>query len=52
VGVVIGVAFVALVAGYAIWRNMSDGIGNNRTSTRNRGIGGERGNDYRDNDLS
>ena len=51
-GVVIGVAFVALVAGYAIWRNMSDGIGNNRTSTRNRGIGGERGNDYRDNDLS
>ena len=51
-GVVIGVLFVAAVAGYAIWRNMSDGIGNNRISTRNRGIGGERGNDYRDNDLS
>jgi hypothetical protein len=40
------------VAGYAIWRNMSDGIGNNRISTRNRGIGGDRGNDYGGGDLS
>ena len=46
------IAFMLAVAAYAIWRNMSDGIGNNRISTRNRGIGGDRGNDYRDNDLS
>ncbi len=46
------IAFMLAVAGYAVWRNMSDGIGNNRISTRNRGIGGGRGNDYRDNDLS
>ena len=51
-GAVIGVVVVVAVAGYAIWRNMSDGIGNNRGSTRNRGIGGGRGNDYRDGDLS
>jgi hypothetical protein len=31
---------------------MSDGPGNNRISTRNRGVGGDRGNDYGDNDLS
>lgn len=49
---VVGVLFVLAVAGYAIWRNMSDGVGNNRIGTRNRGIGGERGNDYRDGDLS
>jgi hypothetical protein len=46
------VGFMLAVAGYAIWRNMSDGPGNNRVNTRNRGIGGDRGNDYRDNDLS
>jgi hypothetical protein len=48
------VLVVLLVAGasYAVWRNMSDGIGNNRVSTRNRGIAGERGNDYTDGDLS
>jgi hypothetical protein len=51
-GMVIGVAVIAAVAGYAIWRNMSDGIGNNRISTRNRGISGERGNDYGSGDLS
>ena len=51
-GVVIGIAFVAVVAGYAIWRNMSDGIGNNRISTHNRGISGDRGNSYQDGDLS
>ena len=42
---------VVAVAGYAIWRNMSDGPGNNRVNTRNRGISGERGSDYRDGDL-
>jgi hypothetical protein len=46
------IAFMLAVAGYAIWRNMSDGIGNNRISTRNRGIGGDRGSGYSDNDLS
>jgi hypothetical protein len=50
-GVVLVVVMLA-AAGYAIWRNMSDGIGNNRISTRNRGIGGDRGSDYRDGDLS
>jgi hypothetical protein len=39
-------------AGYALWRNMSDGVGNNRSTTRNRGISGERVDDYRDGDLS
>jgi len=43
---------LAVVAGYAIWRNMSDGIGNNRISTRNRGVSGDRGNDYQGGDLS
>ena len=52
VGAVIGIAFMLAVAGYAIWRNMSDGIGNNRISTRNRGIGGDRGNDYGGGGLS
>ena len=52
VGAVIGIAFMLAVAGYAIWRNMSDGIGNNRISTRKRGIGGDRGNDYGGGDLS
>lgn len=51
-GPVIGIAFMLAVAGYAIWRNMSDGIGNNRISSRNRGISGGRGNDYGDGDLS
>ena len=51
-GEIFGVLFVLAVAGYAIWRNMSDGIGNNRVSTRNRGIGGDRGNDYGNGDLS
>lgn len=46
------VVVMLLAAGYAIWRNMSDGIGNNRVGTRNRGISGDRGNDYRDGDLS
>ena len=50
-GIVLVVVMLA-VAGYAVWRNMSDGIGNNRVSTRNRGVGGDRGNDYRDGDLS
>jgi hypothetical protein len=31
---------------------MSDGVGDNRVGTRNRGVEGDRGNDYRDNDLS
>ena len=43
---------MVLVAAYAIWRNMSDGIGNNRISTRNRGISGGRGNDYSNGDQS
>jgi hypothetical protein len=43
---------MVLVAAYAIWRNMSDGPGNNRVNTRNRGIGGDRGNSYGDGDLS
>ena len=51
-GAVIGIAFMLAVAGYAVWRNMSDGIGNNRSSTRNRGVGGDRGNDYGGGDLS
>lgn len=51
-GAVIGIAFMLAVAGYAVWRNMSDGTGNNRSSTRNRGIGGDRGNDYGGGDLS
>jgi len=50
-GIILLVVLV-VVAGYAVWRTMSDGIGNNRISTRNRGIGGDRGNDYRDGDLS
>jgi hypothetical protein len=45
------VVLLLVVAGYAVWRNMSDGVGNNRIGTRNRGVGGDRGNDYRDNDL-
>jgi hypothetical protein len=48
--ILIGV--MAAVAGYAIWRNMSDGVGNNRVNTRNRGIGGDRGSGYGDGDLS
>jgi hypothetical protein len=52
VGAVIGIGFMLAVAGFAIWRNMSDGIGNNRIGTRNRGIGGDRGNDYGGGDLS
>jgi len=51
VGVILIVVLV-LVAGYAIWRNMSDGVGNNRVNTRNRGVGGDRGNSYGDGDLS
>jgi len=43
---------MVLVAAYAIWRNMSDGPGNNRVNTRNRGISGDRGNSYGDGDLS
>jgi len=50
-GIVLLVVLV-VVAAYAVWRNMSDGIGNNRISTRNRGISGDRGNDHRDGDLS
>lgn len=46
------VVVMVLVASYAVWRNMSDQRGNNRISTRNRGIGGERGDSYRDGDLS
>jgi hypothetical protein len=49
---VVLVAVMLSAAGYAVWRNMSDGIGNNRISTRNRGIAGERGSDYDDGDLS
>ena len=49
-GIVLLVVLV-VVAAYAVWRNMSDGIGNNRISTRNRGISGDRGNDHRDGDL-
>lgn len=52
VGAVIGIGFMLAVAGYAVWRNMSDGSGNNRISTRNRGIGGDRGSDYGGGDLS
>lgn len=54
VGVVIVVVMLA-AAGYAIWRNMSGGPGepgNNRITTHNRGISGERGDGYRDGDLS
>ena len=43
---------LVLVAAYAIWRNMSDGPGNNRVNTRNRGISGDRGSSYGDGDLS
>jgi hypothetical protein len=50
-GIVLIVVLVA-AASWAVWRNMSDGIANNRISTRNRGIAGERGNDYGDGDLS
>jgi hypothetical protein len=48
------VVIVLLVGGaaYAVWRNMSDQRGDNRVSTRNRGLSGERGDAYRDNDLS
>jgi hypothetical protein len=48
------IVVVLMLAGaaYAVWRTMSDGVGNNRISTRNRGIAGERGNDYADGDLS
>jgi hypothetical protein len=49
---VILVLVMLAIAGYAIWRNMSDGAGNNRINTRNRGIGGDRGNGYGDGDLS
>jgi hypothetical protein len=49
---VVLVVVMLAAAAYAVWRNMSDGIGNNRISTRNRGIAGERGNDYGDGDLS
>lgn len=49
---VVLVVVMLSAAGYAVWRTMSDGIGNNRSATRNRGISGERGNDYRDGDLS
>ena len=51
-GAVVLVVIMFVAAGCAIWLNMSDGRGNNRIGTRNRGIGGERGNDYRDGDLS
>jgi hypothetical protein len=37
---VLGVFFVAIVS-FAIWKNMSDGRGNNAKSTRNRGISGD-----------
>jgi hypothetical protein len=50
--VAILVVLMLAAAGYAVWRNMSDGVGNNRTTTRNRGVSGDRGNDYGDNDLS
>jgi hypothetical protein len=46
------VGVLVLVAGYAIWRNMSDGPGNNRVNTRNRGISGDRGSGYGDGDMS
>lgn len=46
------VVVLVVAASYAVWRNMSDGRGNNRVNTRNRGISGERGDSYRDNDLS
>ena len=39
---------LVLVPGYAIWKNMADGRGNNAKSTRNRGISGERGDGYGD----
>jgi hypothetical protein len=51
-GVVALIALLVLAASYAVWKNMSDERGDNRISTRNRGISGDRGDAYRDNDLS
>mgnify|MGYP001245665276 CR=1 FL=1 len=51
-GVVALIVVLVLAASYAVWKNMSDQRGDNRISTRNRGIAGDRGDDYRDNDLS
>ncbi|MFN8146542.1 MAG: hypothetical protein U0R76_03660 [Candidatus Nanopelagicales bacterium] len=51
-GVVALLVVLVVAASYAVWKNMSDQRGDNRISTRNRGIAGDRGNDYRDNDLS
>jgi hypothetical protein len=39
---------LVVIPSYAVWKNMADGRGNNAQSTRNRGIAGERGDDYRD----
>jgi hypothetical protein len=49
---VVLVVVMLAASGYAVWRNMSDGIGSNRGATRYRGISGERGIDYSDGDLS
>ena len=46
-GIALFVLFLALVA-FSIWNNMADGRGNNVRNTRNRGISGERGDEYRD----
>ena len=51
-GVVALIVLLVLAASYAVWKNMSDQRGDNRISTRNRGVSGERGDAYRDGDLS
>ena len=51
-GVVVLMVLLVGGAAYAVWKNMSDQRGDNRISTRNRGLSDERGDAYRDNDLS
>ena len=46
------IVVLVLAASYAVWKNMADQSGDNRISTRNRGVSGERGDAYRDGDLS
>ncbi len=47
-GFVLVVLGLVVIPSWAIWRNMADGRGNNVKNTRNRGISGERGDEYRD----
>ncbi|HET7900589.1 MAG TPA: hypothetical protein VFL59_05335 [Candidatus Nanopelagicales bacterium] len=51
-GVVALLVVLVLAASYAVWKNMGDQRGDNRISTRNRGISGGRGDGYQDGDLS